>query len=59
MTIGEAKELKVGDRVRMPSGRVCQVNKIHERGILLEYWPVKSAHGGWYEWHELSKVEKL
>lgn len=61
MTEDEARELKVGDRVRLRSGRVCEVTKTHERGVILEYWPVRSAHGAWVEYNGsvLANAEKI
>lgn len=59
MTVEEAKELKVGDRVRLESGRLCEVFAVYERGIDLVYWPVPSGHSGLFEWERLAKAEKL
>lgn len=59
MTVEEAKELKVGDRVRLSSGKVCEVFAVYERGVALVYWPVPSGHSGLFEWADLFNVEKL
>lgn len=62
MTIEEAKELKVGDRVRFPeSGDVVEVFWIYEKGVTVIGVNFRSSHSVLIDWGVFDeyKAEKL